>query len=144
MLRSISPPPIRTNCRGSAVFLLLDYSDNEEHPRADAFCTWSDLRRNQPNRSPEYHLYYSADLRAVEDRVRAGNLLVIAQKPDRSQLTYKRRLSRRRPINSRKKGERTLRMNGPDLGAGLDGDNLAAADIESGLDRLSVKYPARS
>ena len=69
-----------------AVFLWLDDSEDEERPRADAFCTWSDVRRNQPKRSAEYHLYYSADSRAVVHRAEAGDLLVIAQKPDRSLL----------------------------------------------------------
>ncbi|MEH6742037.1 type II restriction endonuclease [Hyphomonas sp.] len=69
-----------------AVFLWLDDNEDEERPRAEAFCTWSNVRRNQPQRSAEYHLYYSANSRTVVHRAHAGDFLLIAQRPDRSLL----------------------------------------------------------
>tara|TARA_R110000850_G_C9994583_1_gene467470 strand:- start:2099 stop:3340 length:1242 start_codon:yes stop_codon:yes gene_type:complete len=69
-----------------ATFLWLDDTDDTETPRIDAFCTWSDVRRDNPDRAAEYHLYYAADSETVVHRAKAGDLLVIAQKKDGSLL----------------------------------------------------------
>ena len=69
-----------------ATFIWLDDTEGTEAPRIDAFCTWSDVRRDNPDRSPEYHLYYAADSEPVVHRAKAGDLLVIAQKKDGSLL----------------------------------------------------------
>lgn len=69
-----------------ATFLWLDDTDDTETPRIEAFCTWSDVRRDNPDRSAEYHLYYAADSEPVVCLAKAGDLLVIAQKKDGSLL----------------------------------------------------------
>lgn len=63
-------------------------TDNEDEPPhcVSSFCTWSDVRRNRPGRSPEYHLYYGSEAEAVTHRARPGDLLVIARKKDGSLL----------------------------------------------------------
>jgi len=62
-------------------------TDAEEAlPPVRAFCTWSDVRRGRPGRSPEYHLYYAAESDPVVSRARAGDLLVIARRRDGSLL----------------------------------------------------------
>ena len=43
--------------------------------------TWYDTRSNQPKRSPEYRLYYSSST-SIPQRMRPGDLLVIAMKTD--------------------------------------------------------------
>nr|WP_321440531.1 type II restriction endonuclease [uncultured Hyphomonas sp.] len=69
-----------------ATFLWLDDTEDTETPRIEAFCTWSDVRRDNPDRSAEYHLYYAAESEPIVHRARAGDLLVIAQKKDGSLL----------------------------------------------------------
>ncbi len=61
-----------------ARFLFLD--DELEPTTDDVEMTWYDARRNKPNRSPEYRLYYptSPVIRAAA----AGDVLVIARRPD--------------------------------------------------------------
>jgi len=43
----------------------------------EGFVTWSDVRRNKPDRSPEYHLYYSTT--EVSKRMAVGDFLLIAK-----------------------------------------------------------------
>lgn len=63
----------------------LFFFDGGESPvHEDGFMTWSDVRRNNPDRSPEYHLYYSTDL--VNQFATAGDILVIAKRPDNTLL----------------------------------------------------------
>ncbi len=50
----------------------------------DGFMTWSNVRRNKLNRSPEYHLYYSSGL--VSQYSNPGDLLLIGKQPDNSLL----------------------------------------------------------
>lgn len=69
-----------------AAFLWLDDDHPEETHRINAFCTWSDVRRDNPNRSAEYHLYYAAESGPVVHRAKAGDTLVIARKKDGSLL----------------------------------------------------------
>lgn len=51
----------------------------------EGFMTWSDVRRNKPNRSAEYHLYYSSGF--VSQYANPGDLLLIAKRPDNTLLT---------------------------------------------------------
>lgn len=60
-------------------FYWLDDEDVAEPLSLNSFCTWSDVRRANPNRSPEYHLYYAADSEPVVHKARADDLLVIAK-----------------------------------------------------------------
>ena len=48
-----------------ATFLWLDDTDETETPRIEAFCTWSDVRLDNPDRGAEYHLYYAAESEPV-------------------------------------------------------------------------------
>lgn len=61
-----------------STFYWLDDNEENEPISIDSFCTWSDVRRKNPNRGPEYHLYYSADSERVVSHARAGDLLLIA------------------------------------------------------------------
>lgn len=55
--------------------------DGDSFPESEeGFVTWSDVRRNNPNRSPEYHLYYSSAL--VSQFANVDDLLFIAKRPD--------------------------------------------------------------
>lgn len=68
----------------SSTFYWLDDQEEQEVEPIISFCTWSDVRRSKPGRSPEYHLYYSAESDPVVHCARAGDLLVIARtKSDR-------------------------------------------------------------
>lgn len=69
-----------------ATFLWLDDSEDAAPPAIQAFCTWSDVRRAKPGRSPEYHLYYASDSAPLIHRAAPGDLLFIAQKQDASLL----------------------------------------------------------
>ncbi len=42
-------------------------------------CTWSDVRRMQPQRSPEYRLYYSPEANDVVKQAQPGDLLFVAK-----------------------------------------------------------------
>jgi hypothetical protein len=64
-----------------ATFIWLD-DDPENNISADGYCTWSDVRRGNPNRSAEYHLYYSAESESVVHQAKAGDQLIIAKKKD--------------------------------------------------------------
>lgn len=63
-----------------STYIWLD--DNNESEAADGFVTWSDVRRDNPNRSAEYHLYYSAQGADVVYRSSPGDLLLVARKKD--------------------------------------------------------------
>ena len=61
-----------------ATFYWLDDDEDSEPINLDSFCTWSDVRRDNPARTSEFHLYYAADSEDVVHRARADDLLVIA------------------------------------------------------------------
>ncbi|RMA40892.1 type II restriction endonuclease [Rhodophyticola porphyridii] len=63
-----------------ATFFWLTDEEDEEPVSMQAFCTWSDVRRNNPDRSAEFHLYYAAESEAVVHQAQAGDLLLIARK----------------------------------------------------------------
>lgn len=64
-----------------ATFFWLD-DEIEDANGIEGHCTWSDVRRAKPNRSPEYHLYYSAEANQVVAKARAGDLAVVAKTAD--------------------------------------------------------------
>lgn len=43
-------------------------------------CTWSDVRRMQPQRSPEYRLYYSPEANDIVKKARPGDILFVAKR----------------------------------------------------------------
>lgn len=61
------------------------YLDDENDPvRAAGTTTWYNARRDQPNRSAEYRLYFpSTD---VSERFSEGDLIIVARRPDDSLL----------------------------------------------------------
>lgn len=63
-----------------ATFIWVTGEEDEELISVDAFCTWSDVRRNNPTRSPEFHLYYAAESEAVVHQAKAGDLLLVARR----------------------------------------------------------------
>ena len=65
-----------------AQFLFLD----DENPPIceDGFLRWYDSRKNQPNRSAEYRLYFSTTI--VSSFASAGDVLFIGLRPDKSAL----------------------------------------------------------
>ena len=69
-----------------ATFFWLDDEEDEAPLQCEAFCTWSDVRRNNPDRSAEYHLYYAAASEEVVHMARAGDLLFIAKFKDADRL----------------------------------------------------------
>ncbi|MEX2495554.1 MAG: type II restriction endonuclease [Woeseia sp.] len=62
-----------------ATFYWLDDDEDNEPLVLTSFSTWSDVRRTNPNRSAEYHLYYSADSEPVVHKASAGDLLIVAK-----------------------------------------------------------------
>jgi hypothetical protein len=69
-----------------ATFYWLEDDEDTDPVRLESFCTWSDVRRGKPGRSPEYHLYYAADSEPVVHRARAGDQVVVAKARDGSLL----------------------------------------------------------
>ncbi|MBL3563171.1 type II restriction endonuclease [Rhodovulum sulfidophilum] len=65
--------------RFDATFYWLDDEEASEFISLQSFCTWSDVRRDNPDRAAEYHLYYAAESEPVVHMARAGDLLVIAK-----------------------------------------------------------------
>lgn len=72
--------------RYQASFIWLDDEEDKEPLRCEAFCTWSDVRRDNPLRSAEYHLYYAAESEPVVHQSKAGDLLFVAKWKDRDEL----------------------------------------------------------
>jgi len=50
----------------------------------ESFATWSDVRRDNPDRSAEYHLYYSSKAAPLVHNCKPGDLLIVAKKSDSS------------------------------------------------------------
>lgn len=66
-----------------ARFLWLDDELADEPVESiEAFCTWSDVRRDNPGRSAEYHLYYAAEANPVVHLASEGDLLFVAKTSD--------------------------------------------------------------
>ncbi|MBN2415440.1 restriction endonuclease [bacterium] len=66
----------------STTFLRL--SDENGVESIESFTTWSNVRRAKPDRSPEYHLYYSAEADPLVYQCTPGDLLIVALKPNGS------------------------------------------------------------
>ena len=69
--------------RFPATFYWLDDDEEDGTISIEASCTWNDVRRNQPNRSPEYRLYYPAITEQIVHKAIAGDMLIIAKTNDR-------------------------------------------------------------
>ena len=65
--------------RYETTFYWLDDEEDSEPSRLRSFCTWSDVRRDNPDRAAEYHLYYAAESEPVAHRAKAGDILVIVK-----------------------------------------------------------------
>lgn len=71
--------------RFNVIFMrLTDDDDNEDFETVESFATWSDVRRDNPNRAAEYHLYYSSDAGPLVQKSSPGDLLVVAKHKDGS------------------------------------------------------------
>ncbi|MDH3974202.1 MAG: type II restriction endonuclease [Deltaproteobacteria bacterium] len=44
--------------------------------------SWYDSRENQPHRSPEYRLYYHAEVTLVQEYINPEDLIIVAREPD--------------------------------------------------------------
>ena len=62
-----------------ATFYWLDDKEESEILSIKAYCTWSDVRANNPERSAEYHLYYAAASDPIVHKAVAGDLLIVAK-----------------------------------------------------------------
>lgn len=63
---------------------ILSTDDETEMTSAGGFLTWYDARENQPHRNAEFRLYFPTN--AVTERATAGDLLIIATRPNREVL----------------------------------------------------------
>lgn len=75
-------PGMQTIPIDSSLFYFAD--DLEEPLKATATLSWYDARRNNPNRSPEYRLYYPDNV--VTASMTEGDFCIVAVKPDGSVL----------------------------------------------------------
>lgn len=75
--------PGSSKIRLEGVFLYFD-DENDTPLRAAGILTWYDTRLNQPNRNPEYRLYYQRNV--VTAKMTEGDFCIVAVKPDRSLL----------------------------------------------------------
>ena len=66
-----------------ATFVLLS-DDDETAPVNERSVTWYDSRKDQPHRAAEYRLYFQSC--PVMERATAGDLLIIAKRPDNTLL----------------------------------------------------------
>lgn len=114
-----------------AYFYWLEDGEESEPLSLASFCTWSDVRRDKPGRSPEYHLYYGADSEPVVHRAKAGDQLVIARKKDGTLLVILC------PADSTT-GQQLLWLFGLDLIAGQ------AAARQIGDDSVTLSFAARA
>lgn len=62
----------------------LRLSDEREPEAVSSSASWSDVRRNKPQRSPEFHLYYPSDAEALVHKCDPDDLLVVAKRRDGS------------------------------------------------------------
>lgn len=77
--RSFLGEPAEKQTYPARFIWLDDELEDEPVEGIDAFCTWSDVRRGNPHRSAEYHLYYAAEAEPVIYRAVAGDLLIVAK-----------------------------------------------------------------
>ncbi|MCW8819123.1 MAG: type II restriction endonuclease, partial [Ignavibacteriaceae bacterium] len=63
--------------RFNARFIWLNDDGNAES--LPSFVTWSDVRRDNPHRAAEYHLYYAAESEEIVRKASPGDLLVVCK-----------------------------------------------------------------
>lgn len=68
-------PPDKITYQSRFIWL----NDDEDSESVESFVTWSDVRRDNPNRSAEYHLYYSAESASVVHKAAPGDLLLVCK-----------------------------------------------------------------
>ena len=61
-----------------ASFYWLSDDEDSEPLSISSFCTWGDVRRDNPLRSPEYHFYYASAAEGVVHKAKAGDLVLVA------------------------------------------------------------------
>jgi hypothetical protein len=66
----------------------LRLSDENEIESVESFATWSNVRRNNPNRSAEYHMYYSSIAAPLVHSCKPDDLLIVAIRPDKSLVIF--------------------------------------------------------
>lgn len=76
--RVLSDTPRKGDNRFSTLYIWM--AEEQESIRDEGELAWYDTRANQPNRSPEWRLYYQANY--VTEAMVAGDRLVIARRPD--------------------------------------------------------------
>lgn len=59
-------------------FYWLTDDEDSEPQTVSSYCTWGDVRRENPLRGPEYHLYYAAAAEPIVHQARAGDLVMVA------------------------------------------------------------------
>lgn len=75
--RKLLGEPAEKRTFDTEFFWLAD--DEEREPQTvSSYCTWGDVRRDNPLRGPEYHLYYSAAAEPIVRQARAGDLVLVA------------------------------------------------------------------
>ena len=66
----------------SATYIRL--ADDSDPETVESFATWSNVRRDNPNRSAEYHMYYSSTAAPLVHNCKPDDLLIIAKRSDNS------------------------------------------------------------
>lgn len=76
----LGSPPDKVTFQATYIRLYKD----EEPEQVESFSTWSDVRRYNLGRSPEYHMYYSAHAEELVYKCKPRDLLIVAKKSDNS------------------------------------------------------------
>jgi len=106
-------------------------ADDEDPEVIDSFATWSDVRRDNPDRSPEYHMYYAAEAGPLVYKCKPDDLLVVAKRHDGTLAIIL--------AQSGSTHEKQLRWL---FGLSEDLDRLDVHEVENGVDR-ELKFAAR-
>tara|TARA_R110000868_G_scaffold1383_5_gene10626 strand:+ start:1870 stop:3096 length:1227 start_codon:yes stop_codon:yes gene_type:complete len=75
--RKLLGEPAEKKTFDAEYYWLTDDEDCEPQ-RVSSYCTWGDVRRDNPLRAPEFHLYYARDAEPVVHAAKAGDLVLIA------------------------------------------------------------------
>lgn len=106
-------------------------ADDEDPEVVESFATWSDVRRGNQARSPEYHMYYSAEAGPLVQKCKPGDLLIVAKRHNSSLAVIL--------AESGSTYEKQLRWL---FGLNEDLNRLAVHEMENGSDR-ELKFAAR-
>ncbi len=71
-------------CEINATIHYLSDDEDEEDVSQSGTLKWYDSRENNPQRSAEFRLYYPAELNIVQNQAQPDDLIIGAQKPDKS------------------------------------------------------------